>query len=143
MRSLVCGSPRTSLSPCGITTTVRRPGIKRSSVPPTASVRFNNSTIGDVMGQLRTMPDTCAVWQGGRKPPADLQPFAALHVDVDHGAALFVDHTVPIGRDARIGPFEQPGRVRRRQVHAAVTSNLSEIVVPIGAVQREAFVKIL
>src|SRR4051812_47574224 len=55
-RSVVWVSPRTSLSPCGITTTVRRPGIKRTSLPPTASVRFNKSMIGEAIALLKRRP---------------------------------------------------------------------------------------
>lgn len=41
-------------------------------------------------------------------------------VNVNHGPALLVQNAVPVRRDLRIGPFEQPGRVDGRQIHATV-----------------------
>ena len=46
MRSEVWGSPFTSLSPCGRTTIVRRPGTSRTSCAPTWTARFKRSISG-------------------------------------------------------------------------------------------------
>ena len=64
-------------------------------------------------------------------------------MNVDHRAALFVDRAVPVWRHRRIGPLEEPRGIDGRQVHAAVAADLAEIVVPVRAVEREAFVKVL
>src|SRR4051812_34821421 len=164
MRSLVCTSPRTSLSPAGMTTTVRRPGISRTSVPPTASVRFNKSMIGDAMASLKRCPRGAALgktvrgrvdlrlsWALARRSRTR-SPFRARAseralsrsaVNVNHRPALFVHHAVPVGGDARVRPFEEPSGIGRREIHAAVAARFAEIIVPIRAVQGEPFVEIL
>src|SRR6185503_10990751 len=124
MRSEVCGSPRTSLSPCGKTTMTRLPGSRRTSCAPTLRARLRRSVrarAGETMvGTIR-----------GSAP------------DVNHGPAFLVQHTVPVGRDARVGPFEEPGGVDGGEVDAAVAPGFAELVVPVGAVKRIALVKIL
>ena len=64
-------------------------------------------------------------------------------MDIDERAYAVRVHAVPRRGDVRLGPFEDPRRVFRRQVHAAVRVRVAESLVPERRVQRVATLEIL
>src|SRR4051812_30727943 len=73
----------------------------------------------------------------------DPRVWQTSRVYVNDGTAVLIYDSVPVLGDGGVGPFEEPGRVFRGQVDAAVTAHLTEVIVPVGAVERVALVKVL
>src|SRR4051794_25712386 len=131
---------------------VRRPGSSRTSVAPTNSARFNRSAMGWLMHcslRSRTIREygkkrvhRLRVYVNVSRGSAGPHPRLRLRVYVNDGAAVFVYDAVPVFGDGGVGPLEQPGRVFRGQVDAAVASHLTEVVVPVRAVKRVALMKV-